>query len=407
MKASSTELETRKLETDTTPITSRRDFTKRSMQALLTISLLDHLCSSNLLAADARLTAKKWLNEVNQIGVNVKGREMKETEWQTQIEDLLQNKIALPELLKLIDFDAIQKKVKFVNNGARSVRPKLPKIEGVPDKLVFGHQVFALKKGRSVVPHGHNNMATAFIVLKGNFHGRHYDRVADEKKPVDGTEDNAEVDVAKSPETELTPETASGTVVTEDEDAKNVTGDEAETSVPGGDTVVAEGLDTVSAGDETFPDGADTIGDQTLTSDADTVVIGDDTVTGDDSVAPGDETVTGDDTISDDAAATDASGLYDDDRIHSAGEATLLSEEATVAGPDASETPAEDTPGTRAPEPVAQQKNRRHRTQHARPDEPAQRYRIIRSDPAPKRAARLRRQHKNTDAKDSAQHSGQ
>lgn len=176
--------------------------------------------------------------------------------------------------------------------------------------------------------------------------------MADEKKPVDGTEDNAEVDAAKSPETELTPETASGTVVTEDEDAKNVTGDEAETSGPGEDTVVAEGLDTVSAGDETLPVGADTIGDETLTADADTVAIGDDTVTGDDRVAPGDETVTGDDTISDDAAATDASGLYDDDRIHSAGEATLLSEEATVAGPDATETPAEDTPGTRASEPV-------------------------------------------------------
>ncbi|SVC09132.1 uncharacterized protein METZ01_LOCUS261986, partial [marine metagenome] len=168
MKASSIELETGKLETDATPITSRRDFTKRSMQALLTISLLDHLCSSNLLAADAKLTAKKWLNEVNQIGVNVKGRKMKETEWQTQIEDLLQNKIALPELLKLIDFDAIEKSVKFVDNGARSVRPKFPEIEGVPDKLVFGHQVFALKKGRSVVPHGHNNMDTAFLVLKGN-----------------------------------------------------------------------------------------------------------------------------------------------------------------------------------------------------------------------------------------------
>jgi len=182
MKASSLVLDTDTPDTDPSAIISRRDFTKRSLQALLTISLLDHLCSTNLLAADARLKAKKWLDEVNQIGMSVKGRKMKETEWQVQIEDLLQNKIALPELLKLIDFDAIQKKVKFVDNGARSVRPKFPKIEGVPDKLVFGHQVFALKKGRSVVPHGHNNMATAFIVLKGNFHGRHYDRVADEKK---------------------------------------------------------------------------------------------------------------------------------------------------------------------------------------------------------------------------------
>jgi hypothetical protein len=128
------------------------------------------------------MTAKKWLNEVNQIGLDVQGKKIKETEWQIQIEDLLQNKIALPELLKLIDFDRVEKTVKFVDNGARSVRPEFPKIKGVTDKFVFGQQVFALKKGCSVVPHGHNNMATAFLVLKGNFHGRHYDRVTDEKK---------------------------------------------------------------------------------------------------------------------------------------------------------------------------------------------------------------------------------
>jgi hypothetical protein len=37
-----------------------------------------------------------------------------------------------------------------------------------------------MKPGRSVIPHGHNNMATAFLILKGNFQGRHYDRLADE-----------------------------------------------------------------------------------------------------------------------------------------------------------------------------------------------------------------------------------
>jgi hypothetical protein len=46
-------------------------------------------------------------------------------------------------------------------------------------QLVFGKQIFALKKDRSVVPHGHNNMATAFLILKGDLQGRHYDRLED------------------------------------------------------------------------------------------------------------------------------------------------------------------------------------------------------------------------------------
>ena len=167
---------------DSTNISSRRDFNRRSVQALLTISLLDHLCSGNLLAAEARLSAEKWLKEVNGIGLDVQGKKMKQVEWQNRIEDLMQNQIDLSELLRLIDFERIEKNAKFADNGARSIRPRFPKLEGVPDRLVFGQQVFALKKGRSVVPHGHNNMATAFIILKGNFHGRHYDRVADEKE---------------------------------------------------------------------------------------------------------------------------------------------------------------------------------------------------------------------------------
>ena len=181
MKHTSLEIEAGGTPADPLSISTRRDFTRRSVQAMLTISLLDHLCSTNLLAAGARLSAEKWLDEVNQIGLDVKGEKMKQTEWQVRIEDLLKNRIDLSQLLKLIDFERIEKAAKFVDNGARSIRPKFPKLEGAPERLVFGKQVFALRKGRSVVPHGHNNMATAFIILKGNFHGRHYDRVADEK----------------------------------------------------------------------------------------------------------------------------------------------------------------------------------------------------------------------------------
>jgi hypothetical protein len=36
-----------------------------------------------------------------------------------------------------------------------------------------------MQQGRSVVPHGHDNMCTGFIILRGNFVGKHYDRVED------------------------------------------------------------------------------------------------------------------------------------------------------------------------------------------------------------------------------------
>ena len=49
-------------------------------------------------------------------------------------------------------------------------------------RSVFGKQIFCLKKGRSVVPHGHSNMCTGFIVLGGTFAGKHYDRVEEQAK---------------------------------------------------------------------------------------------------------------------------------------------------------------------------------------------------------------------------------
>ena len=158
---------------------SRRDFAKRSVRALLAVSLIEHLCQGNLLAEKFRPTAVKWLNEVNQLGGEIKSQKTPQLDWHARVEELLGNQIELEELMKFIEFDAIEKSAKLKPNGATSLRPIYPKVEGVPEKLVFGNQIFALGKGRSVVPHGHNNMATAFLILKGNFQGRLYDRIED------------------------------------------------------------------------------------------------------------------------------------------------------------------------------------------------------------------------------------
>lgn len=165
--------------TDSTEL-HRRDFTKQTLSSLLTFSLLETLSTNDLFADKVKPVATKWLTQVNDISQQLKGHKLKQQEWQTQIEALFK-KVDLPELLKLIDFEKLTKNAKLVDNGARSIRFKFPKVEGLPTNYVFGKQIFALKKGRSVVPHGHNNMATAFLILGGDLHGRHYDRLKDEK----------------------------------------------------------------------------------------------------------------------------------------------------------------------------------------------------------------------------------
>ena len=71
--------------------------------------------------------------------------------------------------------------VNYRARGETSLPVDFKHVSGLPTKLVFGRQIFAMKKGRSVVPHGHDNMATGFLVLKGKLRGRHWDRVEDHK----------------------------------------------------------------------------------------------------------------------------------------------------------------------------------------------------------------------------------
>lgn len=161
--------------------TSRREFHRQTLGALLTWSLLDKLFTSDAFADEVKPIASRWLARLNAMSLDLKGTKLDPVEWQKQVEELFSN-VDLPEFLQFIDFEKLTAKVKPKERGELSLQAKLPEVEGLPTKLVFGHQVFALNKDRSIVPHGHDNMATAFLVLKGDFHGRHYDRLEDDKE---------------------------------------------------------------------------------------------------------------------------------------------------------------------------------------------------------------------------------
>jgi hypothetical protein len=158
---------------------SRRRFNQQALGSLLTFSLLETLCQYDLLAEEVRPLTARWLTTVNELGRDLHGQKLEQVVWQQKVEELMAQ-VNLPDLLALIDFDRLTANVNYSERGERSLRFSFPKVEGIPSELSFGKQIFALKQGRSVVPHGHNNMATAFLILKGDLRGRHYDRVRDE-----------------------------------------------------------------------------------------------------------------------------------------------------------------------------------------------------------------------------------
>jgi hypothetical protein len=160
---------------------SRRQFTHEALGSLLTFALLDSVLGTDAFASEVKPLTAKWLSDVNQLGHDLKAGQLDQLTWQSKVEELF-SQVDLPDLLKLIDFEQLTKNIKYLDRGALSLGFHFTAADGLPTKLSFGRQIFALREGRSVIPHGHRNMATAFLILQGELRGRHYDRLADEPR---------------------------------------------------------------------------------------------------------------------------------------------------------------------------------------------------------------------------------
>ncbi len=160
--------------------TTRREFTRHALQSLTALALIDGLASHRLFGKDVEPIITDWLNRLDSIGRDLKDQKLKDLEFQKALEDLYRH-VDLPALLKTLDFDRMAAGVNYPAKGARSLPVDFKNVSGLPTQLVFGRQIFAMTKGRSVIPHGHDNMSTGFLILKGNFRGRHWDRLEDHK----------------------------------------------------------------------------------------------------------------------------------------------------------------------------------------------------------------------------------
>jgi len=154
---------------------SRRELGSRLIGSALTFSLIDLLWQRDLFAADVKTDVGQWFRDLNTLGQDLKGQKLKDLDFQKKMEELYK-KVDLSALLEFVQLDKIAERTKLPDSGAFSASFDLSKVEGL-NKVVFGKQIFCMKKGRAVVPHGHENMCTGFIVLKGEFRGRHYDRL--------------------------------------------------------------------------------------------------------------------------------------------------------------------------------------------------------------------------------------
>jgi hypothetical protein len=159
---------------------SRRSFNAKMLGSLTAFGLIELLYEHDLFADAVKPVIDQWVLSLQRLGKDLKDQKLKDVDFQKKLEDLYR-RVDLNELVRLVDLERLTKGLKYPGRGARNLGIDLSKVEGLPKRPVFGKQIFALKKGRSIVPHGHDNMCTGFIVLRGQFQGKHYDRVEDHK----------------------------------------------------------------------------------------------------------------------------------------------------------------------------------------------------------------------------------
>src|SRR3954468_2494391 len=137
--------------------TSRREFTRQALQSLTAVALIEGLAMRNLFGRDVSPTIDAWFAEMHAISKDLKDHKIKDVEFQKSLEGLYK-RVDLPTLLKTLDFDRMTAGIDFPAHGARSLPVDFTHVSGLPRDLVFGRQIFAMKKDRSVIPHGHDNM---------------------------------------------------------------------------------------------------------------------------------------------------------------------------------------------------------------------------------------------------------
>lgn len=154
----------------------RRDFTKGLLASVMTYSLMETFFVTEAFSRPIKPLTKHWAIELNEFCSDLKKESISPEEWQAQIGRLYE-KIPLDDLLRFIDFTALQKGFKYPDLGVSTKYVKFPKLNGLPERTAFMKKIFGMKKGRAIIPHGHSNMASAHLIINGEMHLRQYENL--------------------------------------------------------------------------------------------------------------------------------------------------------------------------------------------------------------------------------------
>ena len=130
-----------------------------------------------------------WLDRLYQNARQLRGKKISSLRWQEAM-DVIYGDVSIAGLQQRLDFASLQTEILDSIDPQRGELFRRVVLPGSNEDLVDGKEphralitkVAHIKKGRSIPPHGHSNMASAFLCISGEFAVRQYDKIEDNEE---------------------------------------------------------------------------------------------------------------------------------------------------------------------------------------------------------------------------------
>lgn len=159
------------------PSIGRRSILAGAVKGAGLWAVLSAALASNAIAGNPDDNVVRWSNRLKEECADLRAGSMSASQWRSAL-DAPAADVALEDLLSAIDFEGLQRTTPFAEQGVSTAPIALPGLGG--GGLAFISKMFAIGPGRAIIPHGHENMVSAHLVLGGKMRLRQYDKLARE-----------------------------------------------------------------------------------------------------------------------------------------------------------------------------------------------------------------------------------
>jgi hypothetical protein len=139
--------------------------------------LLRLAVGTKAVAAPIASATNKWAQGLVELAHDLNSRSLTVTQWQDAIE-ALHKTVPIEDVLKLVDFDLLRPTLERTGRLENHQHVLLPGIK--PTNRLLWTNLFVIPERGAIPPHGHNELVTAHLIVRGRLHARTFARVADE-----------------------------------------------------------------------------------------------------------------------------------------------------------------------------------------------------------------------------------